>query len=69
MDELTARLEALFRRYAVAYDRRAGVAVLGRFGPQFRKDMDLVIAEYGQAAVDVALDAMPNEAWPSIALH
>jgi hypothetical protein len=68
LDELT-RLEVLFRRYAAAYDPRDGVPVLGRFGGQFRKDMEQVIAEYGRAAIDVALEAMPKEAWPSIALH
>ena len=69
MDELTGRLEILFRQYAASYDRRHGIAVLGRFSKQFRKDMNQVIAEYGEAAVDRALDAMPNEAWPSVALH
>ena len=31
--------------------------------------MDQVIAEYGPAAVDAAVDKIPKEAWPSVAIH
>ena len=32
-----------------------------------RKGMRVLIAEFGQAAVDAALDDMPE--WPSVSLH
>jgi hypothetical protein len=36
---------------------------------RFRKSMRVLIAEFGHAAVDAALDEMPDEAWPSILFH
>jgi hypothetical protein len=69
MDDLTARLEALFRRHAASIDPHQGVAAFDRLSQQLRKEIDLVIAEFGQAAVDAALDDMPDEPWPSVSLH
>jgi hypothetical protein len=69
MSDLTVRLEALFRRYAANYDPHRSAATLSRMVAQFRKDFRLLIAEYGQAAVDAALDELPDAAWPSVYLH
>jgi len=65
MSRLTARLEALLRLYAVADDRIDDA----RLAEQFRKDLALLVAEYGPKTVDAALDGMPDEAWPSVSLH
>ena len=67
MDELTARLESLFRRYAAAlghhhHGDRAPVA------KQFLEEADFLIAQYGQPAIGAALDA-PDVASPSASLH
>jgi hypothetical protein len=64
MNELSARLEALLRLYASAFD---GEGETGRLGERFRKDLRLLIAEYGVTAVDAALDDTPDDAYPSIA--
>jgi hypothetical protein len=53
MDELTARLEALLRRYATTYKDQ-------QLGRQFRMDLELLIAEYGYEAVDTALGELPE---------
>ena len=57
MDELTARLESLLSRYAAALDQDEGDH--GKEWEQFRKELKLLIAEYGPRAVDAALDKMP----------
>ena len=53
MDELTARLESRFRRYAAAlghhHGDRAPVA------KQFLEEADFLIAQYGQPAIGAAL--------------
>jgi hypothetical protein len=67
MDDLTGQLEALLRLYAAAFDRNDGDD--GRAREQFRRDLELLIARYGRAAVDAALDKLPDEAWPSVSLH
>jgi hypothetical protein len=36
---------------------------------QFRHDMKLLIAEYGEAAVNAAMDALPDDPLPSFSLH
>jgi hypothetical protein len=66
MDDLPTRLEALFRRYAAALDQGQGEGA--QLADQFRKDLRVLVTEYGQPAVDAALDE-PGEAWPSIFLH
>jgi hypothetical protein len=68
MDELAARLEALFRRHAQALERREddGDPVV----EQFQKQLRLLIAQYGRDAVEDALDrfcAGPER--PSVSLH
>jgi hypothetical protein len=69
MDDLTAQLEALLLRHARAHDPRTDPAVFEQSMKQFRKGMRVLIAEFGQAAVDAALDDMPDESWPSVSLH
>ena len=65
MDELTTRLEALFRRYGKP---RAGLtAPDDETLDQFRAEVRLLIAEYGHAAVDAAIEAIPHDR--SFALH
>ena len=68
MDNLTAQNDALFRRFAAELDmRRFGGVQATR---QFRADMDLLIAKYGQPAIDAALDEVfIGEVWPSASLH
>jgi DNA-binding response OmpR family regulator len=63
MDELTARLEALLRRYAAAFDQPQD----DRLGEQFRRDLQLLVAEYGPQPVSPALDEIPD--MPSGLLH
>jgi hypothetical protein len=68
MDELTGRLEALFRHYAAAFDRQQGDGV--QLAGQFRTELRLLILQYGRAAVDAAIEGIPTgEAWPSVSLH
>ena len=67
MDALTARLECLFRRYAAAVGQRHGDPA--PMAKQFLEEVDLLIAQYGQPAIDAALDEAPGEAWPSLSLH
>jgi hypothetical protein len=66
MDELTARLEALMRRYAAACDQGEGdVAELA-----FHKELQLLVAQCGQPAIGAAPDEeMSDGAWPSVSLH
>jgi hypothetical protein len=52
MDDLTARIDALFRRYATDLDKRRFDGI--QLAKQFRMNMDLLIAKYGQAAIDAA---------------
>jgi len=66
MDELTARLEALMRRYAAACDKGDGDAA----ELAFHKDLQLLVAQYGQPAIDAALDEERSDGvWPSVSLH
>jgi hypothetical protein len=68
MNNLTAQIDALFRRYAADLDKRRldGVQV----AKQFRVDMDLLIGKYGQPAIDAALDEVfIGQMWPSASLH
>ena len=69
MSDLTADLDALVRRYAAAWDSGPPRAALDRLGEEFRREMDLLIAKYGKAAVDKAVDALPAVRWPSVSLH
>jgi hypothetical protein len=66
MDELTARLEAIMRRYAAACDQGQGDGAQ----LEFHKELQLLVAQYGQPAIDAALDEeMSDGAWPSVSLH
>jgi hypothetical protein len=69
MTDLIAHLEALVRRYAAECDLQPPSAGLDGLGEDFCEEVDLLIAKYGQAAVDKAIDAMPDAAWPSVSLH
>jgi hypothetical protein len=64
MDELGAKLEALLRHYGAAFDEESETGPLGN---QFRTDLRMLIAEYGVAAVEAALDDIPDVSTPSIA--
>jgi hypothetical protein len=66
MDELTARLEALLRVYAAAFDSPLGLTPLNDpMGRQFREEIRLLITNYGHAA----LNKLAGVSWPSVALH
>jgi hypothetical protein len=66
MDELTARLEVLMRQYAEACVKGQG----DRAQLEFRNELQSLIKQYGQPAVDAALDGeMSDGAWPSVSLH
>jgi hypothetical protein len=54
MDELTARLESLFRRNAAALSQRDVDGV--QLAKQFYDETDLLIDRYGQAAIETVLD-------------
>jgi hypothetical protein len=69
MDDLTARLQALFRRYSAAIELHRDRASIDRLCEQFRQDLGELIAEYGHLAVDEAIDEIPSEAWPTVGLH
>ena len=66
MDDLAARLKSLFRRYAAALEQHHGDRL--QVARQFSQEVDLLIAQYGQRAINAALDA-PGEAWRSVSLH
>jgi hypothetical protein len=66
MDDLTARLESLFSRCVAALRQRRGDHV--QVAKQFFEEVDLLIARYGQSAINAALDA-PDVASPSVSLH
>ena len=57
MDDLVAKIEAMFRRYAADLNQSQADGV--HLGKKFRKDMDSLVAQYGNAAIDAALDELP----------
>jgi|HubBroStandDraft_4_1064222.scaffolds.fasta_scaffold1164142_1 hypothetical protein len=68
MDDIVARIEAMFRRYAAGLNQNQADGV--QLAKKFRKDMDSLIAQYGTRVIDAALDKVPiGEVWPSAALH
>jgi hypothetical protein len=67
MDDLSVRLEALLRRYAAAIDR--GGDETAQLVDEFRAGLRALVAEFGQPAIDAALNEIRNEASPSKALH
>jgi hypothetical protein len=58
----------LLRRYLIEASKCQGAA-LDRLGEQYRRNIDQLVAEYGQTAVNAAMNAMPVVSWPSVALH
>jgi hypothetical protein len=66
MDLSTARLEALLQRHAAALDPRHGD---GALSAEFREDLRMLVAEYGQPAIDVALGDLPDALSPSVSRH
>jgi hypothetical protein len=68
MDNIAARLQALFRSYAVAIDLHP--ESIDRLCERFCKELGLlIVAEYGHAAVGKAIDELPDGPWPSALLH
>jgi hypothetical protein len=67
MDDLPARLVALFRSYAANIELNQDS--VDRLCDQFRRDLGELIAEYGHAAVDGAIDELPDGPWPTANLH
>jgi len=67
MDELIARLESLLGRYAANLDQHEGDG--GQAWEQFRRELTLLIAEYGPGAVDAALNEIPDGAGGAISLQ
>jgi hypothetical protein len=66
MDDLNGRLESLFRRYAAALGQsQVDHATVAK---QFLEDVDFLIAQFGQPAINAALDEAPGRV-PSISLH
>jgi len=66
MSDLIAQLEALLRGYSACGE---GHDDGGQLVQQFRKDLRLLVAEYGPNAVDVALDELPDGAGARRASH
>ena len=56
--DLTARLEYLLHLYSAACDYGEADAALLR--EQFRKDLEPLVAQYGEEAVIHALDKLPD---------
>jgi hypothetical protein len=65
MDQLTTRLEALLHHYAAAIDQGEGA----QLADQFRKDLRMLVAEFGQPAIDAALGGLADAASPSASRH
>jgi hypothetical protein len=68
MDELKARIDVLFLRYCAAFER-LDRAALQDIVDQFRDDMKRLIVEHGEAAINAAMDAQPDDTPPSFSLH
>jgi hypothetical protein len=62
MDDLTTRLESLLRCLHP-------YAEVDRMGEQFRRELEVLIAEYGFEAVIGALAALADETTPSASWH
>jgi hypothetical protein len=70
MDHLTIRLKYLLHLYSAVPDSGPADATLLR--EQFRKDLEPLVAQYGQEAVIEALDKLPdrpNGPRPSLLFH
>ena len=67
MNDLPALLLVLFRSYATNIELNQDS--VDRLCDQFRLDLGELIAEYGDSAVDKAIDDLPDGPWPSVSLH
>jgi hypothetical protein len=67
MEHLSARLEALLRRYAAAIDQ--GQRQAAQLLEEFRKSLRGLVAEFGQPAIDPALSELRDDVSPSASLH
>ena len=67
MDELIARLGSLLGRHAATLDQDESNR--GQPWEQFRRELELLIAEYGPGAVDAALNEIPDGAGRAISLQ
>jgi hypothetical protein len=67
MDDVIARLEALLRRYAAAIDQ--GQVEIAKLEDEYRAGLRELVAEFGQPAIDAAINAFRDEASPSASLH
>ena len=67
MGDLISRLESLLRGYAEACDESQDDG--GQLVKQFRRDLRLLVAQYGANAVEAGLDNMPDEDGSPVLLH
>jgi hypothetical protein len=67
MDDLTARLDSLLRRYATAHDQGNGDAARAR--ARFRKDLEPLVAQHGCRAVITALNKLADNPSQSVSVH
>jgi hypothetical protein len=67
MDDLGARLEALLRRYAAAIDQ--GQDEIANLVDEFRAGLRELVTEFGQPAIDAAINELQDDASPSGSLH
>jgi hypothetical protein len=67
MDDLTARLDSLLRRYAAIHDEGEGDAAGAR--ARFRKDLKPLVAQYGYRAVITALNKLADNPSQSVSVH
>jgi hypothetical protein len=67
LPSLGALRPSRFRSYAVAIDLHP--ETIDRLCERFREELGLLVAEYGHAAVDKAIDELPDGPWPSALLH
>jgi hypothetical protein len=67
MDDVSVRLEALLRRHAAAIGH--GRDETAQLVDEFRASLRALVAEFGQPAIDAALNELRIEASPSETLH
>jgi hypothetical protein len=67
VNELIARLELLLGRYAATLEQDQGDGT--QPWEQFRRELVLLIADYGPEAIDAALNEMPDGAGGAIYLQ
>jgi hypothetical protein len=67
MDDLTARLDSLLRRYAAVHDQGEGDAA--GVTARFRKDLKPLVAQYGYRAVITALNKLADAPSQPVSIH